>query len=177
MARRTAEAILRWSEDGELPVVIDASSCAHGLLHDVGGALDDALRERYERVRILDSIEWVHDRLLPRLEVGVRLASIAVHPTCSATQLGLGGRLRAIGDALADDVIVPVGTTCCGMAGDRGLLHPELPRSALRDVAAELDERVPQAFLSSNRTCEIGLQGVTGRPYESFVLALERATR
>ena len=63
------------------------------------------------------------------------------------------------------------------MAGDRGMLHPELPRSALRDVAAELDERRPAAFVSSNRTCEIGLREVTGRPYESFVLALERATR
>jgi len=30
---------------------------------------------------------------------------------------------------------------CCGMAGDRGLLHPELAASALRDVADELAER------------------------------------
>ena len=43
---------------------------------------------------------------------------------------------RRVVGALADEVLVPVGTTCCGMAGDRGLLHPELPRSALRDVAA-----------------------------------------
>jgi D-lactate dehydrogenase len=29
----------------------------------------------------------------------------------------------------------------------------------------------------SNRTCEIGLQQGTGRPYESFVFALEELTR
>jgi D-lactate dehydrogenase len=100
-----------------------------------------------------------------------------VHPTCSVGHLGLGEKLRAIADALAEDVLVPAGTTCCGMAGDRGLLHPELPRSALRDVVAELEEAHVDACLCSNRTCELGLQEVTGHRYESFVLELERQTR
>ena len=63
------------------------------------------------------------------------------------------------------------------MAGDRGVLHPELPASALRDVASELDGRSFDACVSSNRTCEIALQDVTGLPYASFVLALEELTR
>lgn len=72
---------------------------------------------------------------------------------------------------------MPPGTTCCGTAGDRGLLHPELPPSALEDVAAELSGRRLDAHLCSNRTCEIGLEDATGRPYESFVLLLEELTR
>jgi D-lactate dehydrogenase len=68
------------------------------------------------------------------------------------------------------------------MAGDRGLLHPELPASALRDAAAELaqheaDGHRVEEHVCSNRTCEIALQQVTGAPYASFVLALERLTR
>jgi D-lactate dehydrogenase len=63
------------------------------------------------------------------------------------------------------------------MAGDRGWLHPELPRSALRDVAAELDGRPFDACVSSNRTCEIALHEATGRRYQSFVLTLELLTR
>jgi D-lactate dehydrogenase len=63
------------------------------------------------------------------------------------------------------------------MAGDRGWLHPELPASALRDVDAEMDGQRFDACLSSNRTCEAALQEVTGRPYSSFVFALERLTR
>jgi D-lactate dehydrogenase len=78
---------------------------------------------------------------------------------------------------MADDVLVPAGTTCCGMAGDRGWLHPELPASALRDVARELDGQTFDACVSSNRTCEAALQDVTGRPYASFVLTLEELTR
>jgi D-lactate dehydrogenase len=68
------------------------------------------------------------------------------------------------------------------MAGDRGLHHPELTASALDELRDELDglERERGAielFVSSNRTCEIALAQVTGRPFESAVVALERLTR
>jgi D-lactate dehydrogenase len=33
------------------------------------------------------------------------------------------------------------------------------------------------AYLSANRTCEIGMQHATGRPYHSVLIELERATR
>ena len=71
---------------------------------------------------------------------------------------------------------------------DRG--HPttvwnRTPGRAVGDVthaatAAEASEVAGGRFdahLSSNRTCEIGLQQGTGRPYESFLTALERVTR
>ena len=100
-----------------------------------------------------------------------------MHPTCSVAQMGSAGKLSAIAAELADEVVVPAAAGCCGMAGDRGLLHPELPASALRDEAAELEGRDLDACLCSNRTCEIGLRQETGRPFESFVLLLERLTR
>ena len=182
MAARTAASLWRWSDGGQLPVVIDASSCALGLREEIAPCLSDTERERFERIEILDSIEWAHDRLLPRLSVARRLPRMAVHPTCATGQLGVAGKLEAIAHALADDVLVPAATSCCGMAGDRGLLHPELPASALRDTAAELADRraagdTVDAHVCSNRTCEIALQQVTGAPYASFVLALERLTR
>jgi D-lactate dehydrogenase len=177
MARTLADALLRWSGDGALPVVVDASSCSHGILGEVGAALDEQARERFERVRIIDSIEWVHDELLPALQLERRAASVAVHPPCSAVHLGLTEKLRAIAEATAEEVVIPAATTCCGMAGDRGLLHPELPASALRGVSEELAGRELDACVCSNRTCEIGLQQVTGRPYGSFVLLLEELTR
>jgi D-lactate dehydrogenase len=177
MAQRVADSLWRWSDGGELPVVIDASSCALGLLEDVTGKLEGEAREQYAQVEIVDSIGWAHDRLLPALDVKRRVGSVAVHPTCSVAHLGLGSELREIAAALADDVIVPAGTSCCGFAGDRGLLHPELPASALRDEAAELEGRELDACLCSNRTCELGLHQVTGRPYASFVFLLEELTR
>ena len=177
MAAKTAAALWRWSDGGRLPVVIDASSCALGLIEDVPARLSEAERERFTQVEVLDSIEWTHDHLLPRLPITGKLATVAVHPTCSATQLGLASKLEAIAAELADEVLLPVATTCCGMAGDRGLLHPELPASAMRDVAAELAGAQVDEHVCSNRTCEIGLQQTTGAAYASFLLPLERLTR
>jgi D-lactate dehydrogenase len=63
------------------------------------------------------------------------------------------------------------------MAGDRGLLHPELTRSATVDEAEELRGVEHDAHLCSNRTCEIGLEQGTGHRFESVILALDRVTR
>jgi D-lactate dehydrogenase len=177
MANRTVERLWRWSGEGELPIVIDASSCALGLSAEVAPALSDENRQRHGSLEILDSVSWAHDRLLPALDVTAKFGSVAVHPTCSTRHLGITGKLEAVAAEIANDVEVPPTATCCGMAGDRGLLHPELTRSATSREAAELEGSSHEAYLSSNRTCELGLEQGTGRPYESFVLALERATR
>jgi D-lactate dehydrogenase len=167
IAAHTATALWRWSEGGRLPVVIDASSCTHAVV--------EALE--VDGIQVLDSVAWVHDHLLDRLPISRKLAQVALHPTCACTQLGLAAKLRAIAERIADDVVVPADSGCCGMAGDRGWLHPELPASALREVARELDGLALDACLSSNRTCELALAQVTGRGYRSFVLALEELTR
>jgi Fe-S oxidoreductase len=74
-------------------------------------------------------------------------------------------------------VLVPIGTTCCGTAGDRSLLHPELVVSATRDERAALDEQPADRYVSANRTCEMGMRQATGKPYESFVFLAEELTR
>jgi D-lactate dehydrogenase len=177
MAAKTAAALWRWSDGGELPVVIDASSCAQGLLEELAPRLGDAERERFAQIEVHDSIAWVHDRLLGRLPIERKAPSAAVHPNCAAVQLGLADKLETIAAALAERVLVPAAAGCCGMAGDRGLLHPELPASAMREQAAELAGERCEEHLCSNRTCEIALQQTTGAPYQSFVLLLERLTR
>jgi D-lactate dehydrogenase len=176
MANRTLEALWRWSGEGSLPVVIDASSCSLGLAGEVASYLSDENGERHERLEILDSIEWAQ-RLLPGLEITRKLGSVAVHPTCSTRHQGLERQLREVADAIAERVTQPIRATCCGMAGDRGLLHPELTESATAEEAAELAGDSHDAYLCSNRTCEIGLQRGTGAAYESFVIALEEVSR
>jgi D-lactate dehydrogenase len=176
MANRTVESLWRWTADGELPVVIDASSCALGLAGEAAEGLTDENRERHEKLEILDSVAWAR-RLLPSLEISRRLGSVALHPTCSTRHLGLERELREVAGAIADEVVQPIRATCCGMAGDRGLLHPELPASATAEQAAELAGTQHDAYLCSNRTCEIALQQGTGAAYESFVIPLELVSR
>jgi len=176
MAQAVADALWRWSDGGALPIVVDAASCTMGLKEDVATQLEGERREQYDSLKIIDSIAWCRD-LLPNLAISRTLQRVAVHPTCSTTHLGLAGALKQIAGRLADEVEVPIGTTCCGTGGDRGLLHPELVVSATREVRAALDARPCDAYLSSNRTCEMGLRHATGRPYESFIFLLEELSR
>jgi D-lactate dehydrogenase len=91
--------------------------------------------------------------------------------------LGLASTLQALAGAVGDVVVSPVEAGCCGFAGDRGWLHPELTASALEHEAAELSGSSHDAYVSSNRTCEIGLSRATGQSYRSVVHLLEEATR
>jgi D-lactate dehydrogenase len=156
--------------------VIDASSCALGLASEVVDDLSEENRERHRKLEILDAVAWAK-RLLPNLLIDRKLGSVAIHPTCSTRHLGLERQLREIAGEIANEVHRPIRATCCGMAGDRGLLHPELTASATKEEAAELRGARHDAYLCSNRTCEIGLQQATGAAYESFLIPLERLSR
>lgn len=176
MARATAEALWRWSDGGRLPIVVDAASCSLALVEDIPSQLTAEAKLRYQKLKIIDSIAWCHG-LLPDLTIPRKMNRVAVHPNCSAVHLGLAKELKDIADHMAVDVEIPVGTGCCGTAGDRGLLHPELVRSATREIKAVLDAQPAEAYLSANRTCEMGLRHATGYPYESFVFLLEELSR
>jgi len=176
-ANELVERLWDWSAEGALPIVIDAASCTNGVLDPGPGVLGEKNAERLGRLEILDSVSWAHDRLLPWLEVAETVGSATVHPTCATRQMGLARRLQTLAGTLADDVYVAPSATCCGFAGDRGISHPELTEAATAPQATELAGRHFDAHLSSNRTCEIGLQRANGAPYESVVTLLERLTR
>ena len=177
MANRVAESLWRWSDGGRLPIVCDASSCSLGLTREIVDYLTPENRDCHARLEIHDSIAWAHDRLLPNLAIARRLGSIVVHPSCSTQHLGVAKKLSGIAAALADTAVTPAAAACCGFAGDRGFLHSELTRSATAEEAAEVATRAYDAYLGSNRTCEIGLNLATGQNYESFVFLLEELTR
>jgi D-lactate dehydrogenase len=171
------ERLWGWSDEGRLPVVIDAASCTQAVADPGEGVLSEENAERLAKLEILDSVAWAHDRLLPALKIGEKVGSVAVHPTCATRHMGLAPRLRRLAGALADEVYVAPSAHCCGFAGDRGISHPELTAAATRPQAEELAGHDFDAHLSSNRACEIGLSRATGEPYESVVLLLERLTR
>lgn len=177
MANHTVESLWRWSDRGKLPIVCDASSCSFGITSEIRGYLTPENRERHAELSIFDSIAWAHDRLLPKLTVLRKAGSAVVHPSCSANQLKLASKLHALAAAMADEAVTPATAGCCAFAGDRGFLHPELTRSATVAEAEEVNARAFDAYLGSNRTCEIGLNVATRRDYASFVYLLEEVTR
>jgi D-lactate dehydrogenase len=176
-ANELVEQLWEWSGEGALPIVVDAASCTGAIVEPGEGTLSDGNAEHLAALQVLDSVAWVHGRLLPSLEIVRKINAAAIHPTCATHRQGHAWRLGAIAAALAYDVFVPPTSTCCGFAGDRGISHPELTEAATRQEATELAGRTFDAYLSSNRTCEIALTRATGRKYESAINALDRATR
>ena len=177
MANRVTESLWRWSDGGRLPIVCDASSCSLGLTTEIAEYLTPENQKRHAQLTILDSVAWAHDHLLPKLEIRHKIASAVVHPSCSINHLRLANKLHALMAAMAKEAVTPATAACCGFAGDRGFLHTELTRSATIDEAEEVRARQFDAYLGSNRTCEIGLNLATGKNYESFVYLLEELTR
>lgn len=131
----------------------------------------------FSRIVFIDSVEFAADRLLPQLSVTTPIASLALHPTCSITHLGLQSRMVQIAEAISPDAVVPAAWGCCGYAGDRGMLHPELTASATAAEAAEVNQRTFAAYASTNRTCEQGMTEATGQSYQNILQLLEQATR
>ncbi|MGW2781357.1 FAD-binding and (Fe-S)-binding domain-containing protein [Streptomyces populi] len=177
MANRVVEAAWGWTAGGRLPLVVDASSCTLGIAREVVPYLTADNKELHAELRVVDSLVWAAEELLPHLTVHRTLGSAVLHPTCSMRHLGDEAQLRAVAEACADEVVVPDDAGCCGFAGDRGMLHRELTESATREEAAFVTSRDFDAHLSANRMCEVGMDHATGRGYRSALLALEHATR
>lgn len=167
MAETVLPTLLKATRAGELPVISDGVSCTEGFLHLTDGA----------GIAVIDAVEFVERAVLPRLTVRSPLASVAVHPTCSSTHLGVTDPMVRVARAISADVVVPVDWGCCAFAGDRGMLHPELTASATRAEAAELAGRDFAAYASANRTCELGMTRATGKPYRHILELLDDATR
>ncbi|MEU6258538.1 FAD-binding and (Fe-S)-binding domain-containing protein [Streptomyces sp. NPDC047043] len=176
MAVRTFDSLWGASEQGRLPVVCDASSCSHAL-GELGRHVDAERRERFEALTVLDSVTFAREVIVPRLGSVRRVGSVAVHPTCSSVHMDNVEDVLAIARHCADEAVVPLSAGCCGFAGDRGLLHPELTEGATRAEAAEVTSRHFDAYVSSNKTCEIGMSRATGRRYEHVLDLLAACVR
>jgi D-lactate dehydrogenase len=172
MINRTADSLWKASEAGALPIVCDNSSCSEGLVLALEQAL--SIHPEFHAMRLMDAVDFTAIHILPRLTVTDRLNSIVVHPTCSGTRAGSNPHLLLIAAAAANSVTVPEDWGCCAFAGDRGMLHPELTNSATSREAADVASGTFDAYVSSNRTCEIGMTRATGHSYSHILEVLDK---
>jgi D-lactate dehydrogenase len=168
MADNLTQALLKAADDGHggfYPVIIDASTCSLRMKQRLAG-----------RLPLYDFHEFAHDALLPRLRITRKPGPVALHVNCSMRRTGSDAKLRKVIEACVDQVVEPAGVLCCGFAGDRGFVVPELNIHALRSIHEALPKNCREG-VSTNRTCEIGLTAETGRPYHSIAYLLEECSR
>ena len=173
---RTLHEFWGWSDRGQFPIVVDTTSCTH-TLRTCKDDLNQEDRELLEQLTILDSIEFLHDYVLPKLKIHAIDEDVILHPNCSARKLGLDAKMLDIAKQCAKSAVVPLNLGCCAFAGDRGLLFPELTQSATQNESAEVNAREYGGYYSSNIPCEIGMSEATGKDYRSIVYLVERASR
>jgi D-lactate dehydrogenase len=151
----------------QITIITDASSCSGGLTE---------LLSRQPNLQVIDAVEFTEKYILPKLSIK-KVKSVAVHPTCSTTALGISGSLNNLAKSISDEVFVPENWGCCAFAGDRGLTFPELTASATSLQASEIKEREDAYYISANRACEIGMSTATGKQYRHVIEVLEELSR
>jgi D-lactate dehydrogenase len=156
------------SAQGSTPVVTDVSSCAY-TLKKIRHALTEENKERYDKLITYDSLEFLHDSVLPVVKNVVKKGSVVLHPVCSLEKMATWTKFVAVARFFADKVTIPLHAGCCGMAGDRGFLFPELTRSATQRESAEVNGHQFDGCYSTTKTCELALTAATGMNYESIL--------
>lgn len=172
----TIENFSRWSEDGAIPILVDTSPCTYGL-KTARPYLTAANQVKFDRLTIVDSVQFASEQILPRLPIQRRVHSVTLHPVCSVTKMGIASQFVKIAEACSEEVVVPQSAGCCAFAGDRGFLFPELTASATNGEAADLEEKACDGYYSSSRTCEIGMTRATGKIYRSYLHLLDHVSR
>jgi D-lactate dehydrogenase len=165
MSSTLEAALMKATQNGKYPVIMDASTCTVRMQKHLAG-----------RLKLYDFHEFAVDALLPRLMLTKQAGPIALHVNCSVRKNGSDAKLKTLLAACVEEIIEPAGVNCCGFAGDRGFVVPELNRHALRKIHDELPASCA-CGVSTNRTCEIGLTAETGRTYRSIAYLLEECSR
>jgi D-lactate dehydrogenase len=162
------------SNDGQLPVVTDVSSCAY-TLHNMRAVLTADSQAKFDKLRILDSVDFFHDHVKPIVTVKQKKGSITVHTVCSLEKMKTVNKFVELARHFAADVTVPKHGGCCGMAGDRGFLFPELTDSATMAEALEVKQHHYEGYYSSTKTCEMAMSKAVAQNYESILYLIDEA--
>jgi D-lactate dehydrogenase len=154
---------------------MDTTSCTNSLLGS-RTYLSKENQERFDKMQILDIIDFLADTVLPTLIITQPKNKIVFHPVCSSYKMNLLGKMITIGKACAVQADFPVNAGCCGMAGDRGFYYPELTAAATRKEAEEVLSDNYDGYYSSGKTCEMSISKTVAKNYRSILYLLDEVS-
>lgn len=157
-------ALMEASDNGRIPVVCDQSPCLHRM------------RDHIKGMKLYEPAEFIATYLAPYLDFHPTDEPVAVHITCSTRRMGLADVLVGLASKCSHNVLVPSEVGCCGFAGDRGFMIPELNAWGLRKLRPQIVNNGIARGFSNSRTCEIGLTTNAGIPYKSIVYLVNEVT-
>lgn len=156
-------ALLEASNGGKYPVLCDMSPC----LYTMHANMENTPLHLYEPA------EFTQKYLLPRLKITPCEDKVAVFAVCSAKKLAVDSILADIARKCAKEVVV-VQSNCCGFAGDRGFILPELNAHGLRFLKEQVYGC--DSGYATSRTCEIGLSYHSGLEFKSILYLVDKCS-
>lgn len=177
MAEKTVSALWTTSQKGRVPILVDTSPCTYKM-KNYGDILTGEHLEKWQSLQILDIIEYLHDEVLPELNLRPAAGTVVLHPTCSTQKMGLESKMLSIAQQCSENASYPDELGCCGFAGDRGFLIPELTEAAtLEEGKAVQSLDADGGHFSTSRTCEMGMSHATGKSYSALIHLIASAVR
>lgn len=173
-------ALLKASENGTYPVLCDMSPCLYTMHTNMEGEL-----------KLFEPAEFLMEHVIGKLKIKKLPKKVAVFAVCSAKKMGVDNMLYDLAKLCAEEVVV-IESNCCGFAGDRGFLLPQLNAHGLRHLREQVEGKcsnnasqssgnAPQTpcieGYATSRTCEIGLSHNSGVTFKSILYLLEEASR
>ncbi|MEO2159621.1 MAG: 4Fe-4S ferredoxin, partial [bacterium] len=94
-----------------------------------------------------------------------------LHLSSSNRDAAVLEKMKSLAEKCTEKVTIPIHWGCCGFAGDRGLIVPELNKSA---TAKELsDIKGYKTGYSTSRTCEVGMMSHSSINYQSIAFLVK----
>jgi D-lactate dehydrogenase len=162
-SKKLEESLLEASNGGEIPVLCDMSPCLYTMQTNFG-----------ERIKMYEPAEFIDKFVIDKLEIKKVDRKVSVFAVCSAKKMEVDNCLYSLVSKCAKEVVI-IDSNCCGFAGDRGFLLPQLNKHGLRDIAVQ-SIGCSEGYATS-RTCEIGLSNHSGITYSSVIYLVEEASR
>jgi D-lactate dehydrogenase len=150
------------SENGKYPILCDMSPCTYTMKENFG-----------KELRVYEPVEFSRKFLIPKLRVRKLNKSVAVFAVCTAKKMGVDNMLYDIARACARRVVI-VDENCCGFAGDKGFMLPELNENGLRNLRVQVAD-CKEGYATS-RTCEIGLSNYGKITFKSILYLVDEAS-
>jgi D-lactate dehydrogenase len=163
ISTKTQAVLLKASENGRYPIMIDASACA---LH---------LNQSNNAVKVYESAEFLNQFVVDALDIKPKTKPVMLHVTCSSKRGHIEQHLVDIAERCAEQVKIPADINCCAFAGDKGFYLPQLNKHALKSLKAQKPSLCEEGY-SNNRSCEIGLTRHSGVPYQSIFYLLDEVS-
>lgn len=173
-ANKIVDLLWKASREGKYPIVTDVSSCAY-TLHHLRAVLDEEHKIKFDQVTILDSVDFLYSMVMPVAIVKQKKSNIVLHPVCSLEKMKTVNKFVLLAKHFATGVTVPANAGCCGMAGDRGFLFPELTASATQAEALEVSKEKYNGYYSSTKTCEMAMSEAVKENFESILYLVDEA--